>query len=98
MSLFGLKKRCGVSLVWIIKWKESAKKQLKKLDRSVQKKILDYLDEKTIENPYVFGKELTGDKSGLWRYRVGDYRIVCRVENDCLTVLVLAVGHRKEIY
>lgn len=87
-----------MSLAWIIKWKESAKKQIKKLDRPVQKKILDYLDEKARENPRLFGRELVGNKSGLWRYRIQDYRIIVRLEDQNLVVLVLAVGHRKEIY
>lgn len=50
------------------------------------------------QDPYQFGKPLKGDRSGIWRYRVGDYRILCQIENQALIVLVVAVGHRKNIY
>ena len=87
-----------MSLAWTIEWDDFAKKQLKKLDRSIQKKILDYLDGKVIDNPQTFGRELVGNKAGLWRYRIENYRVICKLEKDRLVVLVLAVGHRKEIY
>jgi mRNA interferase RelE/StbE len=51
-----------------------------------------------MNNPRDFGRGLVGDKAGLWRYRIGDYRVVCRLENNRLVVFVLEVGHRKEIY
>lgn len=50
------------------------------------------------KNPRSLGKGLTSDKVGLWRYRVGDYRVICKIEDETITVLVLAVGHRKNIY
>lgn len=87
-----------MSLIWTIEWDDAAKKQLKKLDRFIQRRILDYLDDKVIQSPCTFGKELLGNKAGLWRYRIDDYRIICRIENHNLVVLVLGVGHRKEIY
>jgi len=59
---------------------------------------LSYLRERAIENPRNFGKQLSGDKAGLWRYRIEDFRVICRLQDEKLTVLVLAVGHRKEIY
>ena len=83
---------------WTIEWDDFAKKQLKKLDRPVQKRILDYLDEKVVCSPQAFGRELVGNKAGLWRYRIEDHRVICRIENRKLVILVLAVGHRKEIY
>ena len=87
-----------MNLAWTIEWDDFAKKQLKKLDRPVQKRILDYLDEKVVYSPQTFGRELVGNKAGLWRYRIEDYRVICRIENRKLIILVLAVGHRKEIY
>lgn len=63
-----------------------------------KKKIISYLKERTTKNPRNFGKHLSGDKSGLWRYRIGDFRVICRLQDDRLVVLVVAVGHRKEIY
>ena len=79
---------------------EFAQKQLKKLDKTVAKKIISYLRKlvHNQENPRIFGKPLLHDKTGLWRYRVGDYRIICQIEDDNFTVLVLRLGHRKEVY
>ena len=85
-------------MTWQIEWDDRARKELRSLDFSIQKKILSYLRERATDNPQNFGRSLIGDKSGLWRYRVEDYRIVCRLEENRLVVLVLAVGHRKEIY
>ncbi len=85
-------------MTWQIEWDDRARKELRSLDFSIQKKILSYLRERATDNPHNFGRGLVGDKSGLWRYRVEDYRIVCRLEENRLVVLVLAVGHRKEIY
>jgi mRNA interferase RelE/StbE len=85
-------------MTWQIEWDDRARKELRSLDPSIQKKILSYLRERATDNPQNFGRGLVGDKSGLWRYRVEDYRIVCRLEENRLVVLVLAVGHRKEIY
>jgi len=87
-------------LAWKIEWDSHAAKQLKKTDFSAQKEIYRYLKERiaTNEDPRRFGKALTADKTGLWRYRVGDYRVICKIEDSTVIILVLAVGHRKEIY
>jgi mRNA interferase RelE/StbE len=76
------------------------KKDLKKLDQTAQKRILTYLKEKiaTQENPRLFGKALKGNLKGLWRYRVGDYRLVCQILDAELIILVIKVGHRQNIY
>ena len=50
------------------------------------------------DNPRLQGKALTGKYSGLWRYRVGDYRLICNIEDNTVTILVLALGHRKDVY
>lgn len=85
-------------MTWQIEWDNRARKELRTLDASVQNKILNYLDERVINNPRNFGRGLVGDKAGLWRYRIGDYRVVCQLEDDQLIVLIVSVGHRKEIY
>lgn len=78
----------------------SARKELKKLDKYTQKMILVWLDRylEGCENPRLFGKALTGDKKGYWRYRVGDYRIITKIKDDRLIITVINIGHRKEIY
>ena len=85
-------------MTWQIEWDDRARKELRFLDPSIQKKILRYLRERITTDPQRFGRGLIGDKVGLWRYRVEDYRVICKIEYDRLTVLVIEVGHRKEIY
>jgi mRNA interferase RelE/StbE len=88
------------ALTWNIEWDDRARKELRKLDSSIQKRILSYLRSHVVDsqNPRLFGQNLTGNKAGLWRYRVGNYRIICRLEDHTLVVFVIGVGHRKEIY
>jgi mRNA interferase RelE/StbE len=87
-------------VVWTIKVSEFAEKQLKKLDKTTAKKIIKYLRERIAnqKDPRMYGKPLLYDKSGIWRYRVEDYRILCKIEDEELIVLVLKIGHRKHIY
>lgn len=85
-------------MAWQIKFEDFAVKQLKKLDKQIGKRIVSYLKKIVLENPRKQGKPLTGDRSRFWRYRMGEYRIICRIIDDELIVLVIAVGHRKEIY
>jgi mRNA interferase RelE/StbE len=69
------------------------------MDKPVRERILDYLGDRIegCKNPRHFGEPLKGEKSGLWRYRVGDYRIICELRDQRLVVLALAIGHRREI-
>jgi mRNA interferase RelE/StbE len=85
---------------WAYRFDERALKELKKLDRQAQKEIIAYLDERVAGagNPKRFGKALRAELSGLWRCRVGDYRILCQIQDRQLLVLVLSVGHRKNVY
>lgn len=87
-------------MVWTIEWEEKAKKEFKKLDHSIQKKILKFLIKRIakLENPRVFGKSLSYEKFGLWRYRIEDFRIICSIDDGAIVILVVQVGHRKEIY
>ena len=85
--------------MWKIEWDPRAEKDLGKCDRPIQKRIVQYIEKVVTENdPRQWGQPLLHDKSGLWRYRVGDYRVICQIEDSCFTVLVMACGHRKEIY
>ncbi len=83
-----------------VRLSDQARKELKKIDRHVSSLILGWI-RKNLEgcdNPRSIGKALTGDKSGAWRYRVGDYRFICEIRDEDIIILVLSVGHRREIY
>ena len=75
-------------------------KELRKLGKQAQREIVDYLDERVAGegDPRCFGKGLKADLAGLWRYRVGDYRILCQIQDGEMLVLVVAVGHRRDVY
>ena len=79
---------------------EKAVKQLKKLDKSVLVMIKAWIEKNLVgtSDPRRFGKALTGDKKGWWRYRVGDYRILADIQDDKLIILVIEVGHRSSVY
>ncbi|MCW8860506.1 MAG: type II toxin-antitoxin system RelE/ParE family toxin [Deltaproteobacteria bacterium] len=87
-------------MAWTIEIDSFAEKQLRKLDRPVQKRLLGWLLDRIegCKNPRHFGEPLRGELSGLWRYRVGDYRIICEIRDEKLIVLALAIGHRRGIY
>jgi mRNA interferase RelE/StbE len=87
-------------LAWIVSWRDTAKKQLARLDKPAQLRIIGYLKDRVIPagNPRIFGKPLRSSLKGLWRYRVDDYRLICQLDEDRLMVLVVAVGHRREVY
>ena len=79
---------------------ETAKKQLKKMDRATASFITGWM-RKNLEgcsNPRQRGKELTANRSGQWRYRVGEYRIIARIEDGRVLIFVLGIGHRSEAY
>lgn len=90
----------GKNLVWNVEFLDTAIKQLRKIDRQWQSVILDYLDNEIcpLENPRLKGKQLIGNKKGLWRYRVGNYRIICDIQDDNSLIIVALIGHRKDIY
>ena len=87
-------------MIWKIEYTKTAETQLRKLDKPVARRILDYLENNIaiLENPCMRGKGLSGPLGELWRYRVGDYRIICEIQNNIMRVLVVEVGHRKHIY
>ncbi len=86
-------------MAWTIEVANTAVKQLKKLDRNIKIRIVSFLKKiETADNPRSQGKALRGTQGELWRYRVGDYRVICKIEDKKVTILVLAIGHRKEVY
>jgi mRNA interferase RelE/StbE len=80
---------------------ESADRELGKLDTESRKRILKFLYERLakLDDPRSIGQALYGSRLGeFWKYRVGDYRLIAKIDDDRLLVLILRVGHRKEIY
>lgn len=75
-------------------------REFRKLDKYTQKIIRAWIDKNLVacENPRAHGKGLTANRSGQWRYRIGDYRIICLIEDERLVILALSVGHKSEIY
>lgn len=82
-----------------IEYAPAASKQFTQLDKPIQRRIKKYMSEIAIlDNPRARGKELTSNLSGLWRYRVGDYRILCRIRDDKLIITVIEIEHRSTVY
>jgi mRNA interferase RelE/StbE len=74
-------------------------RQMRKLEPQVSRQIRTYLDDKDLlDNPRSKGKILNGNMGGFWRYRIGDYRVICEIKNKELIILALKVGHRSTIY
>ena len=87
-------------MAWKIELSETAGKQLAKLDKDEAKRIMKFLRQRltVIDNPRSTGKALTGALGGLWRYRVGDYRLICEIQDGVLCILVVKIGNRREVY
>lgn len=87
-------------LAWRIELTETANKQLAKLDKVEARRITKFLRERlaATDNPRNTGKALSGPLGGLWRYRVGDYRLICEIQDGVLCVLVLKISNRREVY
>ena len=87
-------------MAWTIEFRPNARSNLRRLDPPVQRRVIQYLERRVIAigDPRQLGKPLHGDKGELWSYRVGDYRIICMIEERCLVVVVVSVGHRREVY
>ena len=86
--------------MWLLVFSKKADKQLAKMDVGVRRIIVAWLLKNIdgCDNPRIHGKGLTGNLSGAWRYRVGDYRILCEIREQELVVLALEIGHRREVY
>ena len=87
-------------MTWRIEFTPAAAKELRKLDRPVARRIGRYLQDLVAScgDPRERGKGLTANQTRLWRYRVGDYRVICQLEEDRLLVLVVRIGHRSAVY
>ena len=75
-------------------------REFKKLDRFTQRMLKAWIEKHLIdcENPRAYGKPLVADRKDQWRYRIGDYRMICAIEDDRLVILALSVGHRSSVY
>lgn len=84
----------------MIDYADTARTQLRKLDKQTARRIFDYMNERIAEceNPRNTGKALTGGLGSFWRYRIDDYRVICEIQDGALRVLVVEVGNRKEVY
>lgn len=86
-------------MAWQIKINKNIQRELGKLDKQTAKRITSKLREiSQLDNPRSMGKALSGNKAGFWRYRVGDYRIICDIEDEELVILVVEVNHRSKVY
>ena len=85
---------------WTINFDKYAFKSLSKIDKNAQTKILNFLkvDLLSLESPCQKGKALQGKFKGLWRYRVGDYRIICNIIDNELVIIAVEIGHRSRVY
>ena len=83
-----------------VEYTPKAVRQLAKLDKNTRKLIYAWIDKnlQNCENPRQHGKGLTANRSGQWRYRIGDYRLIAEIQDEKITILLLNIGHRKEIY
>lgn len=82
-----------------VEFAEKAKKEFLKLDKPIQKKIQNFIVKlQRMKNPRSSGKALVRNLAGRWRYRVGDYRLVCEIEDEKILVTVLHIAHRREVY
>lgn len=87
-------------MAWTINLTDTAKRNLAKLDKPEARRVTRFLRERVgpLENPRTLGKPLTGRLGTFWRYRVGDYRIICDIRDKELIILVIRIGNRKDIY
>jgi mRNA interferase RelE/StbE len=86
-------------MAYQIRFEEHAAKEFKKLDNSIKLPILKFLKKlEKREDPRTMGKQLTGNLSDFWRFRVEDYRIIAEIQDDVFTVLIIKIDHRREIY
>lgn len=87
-------------MAWTIEFLPEAAKELKKLDRTAAARIIKTLEQRiaVLDDPRALGTALVGDHAGYWRWRIGEYRVVARIEDDRVVILVVRVAHRREVY
>ena len=85
---------------WRIETTARFDREFKKLDRYTQRMVKAWIEKHLVscDDPRVHGKGLTANRSGQWRYRIGDYRMICLIEDEKLIILALSIGHRSNIY
>ena len=86
------------SLAWQIEWHPEALRELKALDYDVQLKIRSYLMDRAAVSPYYLSENIMGDGSGLFRYRIGNHRIICRLVDNRIVISVIKIGYRNKTY
>lgn len=87
-------------MVWTINYSDRALKSLRKMDKQTARRIVDFMDLRiaVAADPRQSGKPLKGELGEFWRYRVGDYRILCEIRDDELVILAATIGHRRDVY
>lgn len=86
-------------MTWTIEYTKTFQKEVRKLDKSIQKKVKSFFENlENAEDPRSKGKALTQNLSGLWRYRIEDFRIICEIQDEKVVILTLRIGHRSKIY
>jgi mRNA interferase RelE/StbE len=81
-----------------IVFSDTAEKNIATLDKPIKRRIINFLETKVAPDPNILRQPLHGNKRGLWKYRVGNYRIICNIKSRLLTVLIVDIGHRSEVY
>jgi mRNA interferase RelE/StbE len=85
--------------MWKVKFNSHAERTIKALEHQTKRRLESFFDDLMIhDNPREIGKALSGDLKGLWRYRVGDYRVICQIKDSELVILIVELGHRKDVY
>lgn len=87
-------------MAWTINYSDKALKSLRKMDKQNARRVVDFMDLRiaVLDDPRQSGKSLKGELGEFWRYRVGDYRIICEIRDDELVILAATIWHRREIY
>ncbi len=87
-------------MAWRVEYLAIAERQLRRLDRQTAQRIVDYMRNRVapLDNPRDLGHALTSPMAGLWRYRVGDCRVICDIQDQVLRVLVVRIGRRDDVY
>ena len=87
-------------MAWTVEYSATARDQLRRLDRQTARRVVEYMDERVARraDPRGTGRALTGPLGGLWRYRIGGYRVICEIQDDILRVLVVRIGRRDSVY
>jgi mRNA interferase RelE/StbE len=86
-------------LAWTLRFDAEARKQLRKLGHVPASRIIEGLEQvAALDDPRIRGKALSGNRAGYWRWRFGDYRVIARIEDQTVVIVVITVGHRREVY